>query len=143
MTERLAFARLAQGVRRIVLLLSPSPGKQGVAAFRYKVLGKTWMFPEPADRNRHSGYMTNPRGHMQHPKRPFTVETRSSRITAAKRDRGPIWANVDLAKAFREIERDLPAEPMTGLETTTDTVSDLFIEEIAVEPMSAVDPPHR
>ncbi len=54
---------------------------------------------------------------MQRPKRPFTVEIRSSRISAARRDRGSIWASVDLAKAFREIDQDLPAEQMTGSET--------------------------
>lgn len=61
---------------------------------------------------------------MQHPKRPFTVEIRSSRIGAARRDRGSIWANVDLAKAFKEIDQDLPVEQMTGSETKSDATAE-------------------
>ncbi|SFL22496.1 hypothetical protein SAMN04488498_1658 [Mesorhizobium albiziae] len=105
-----------------VRLLSPSPRSDGITTF-HRGLGQnrddsgTW-------RRSPSGYMPNPRGHMQHPKRPFTVEIRSSRNGATRRDRGSIWANVNLKKARREIEQDLRAEQTTGPEPKSGTAAD-------------------
>ncbi len=47
---------------------------------------------------------------MRQPKKPFTVEVRSSRMKARRKESASIWANVDISKALRDTEAQLPAE---------------------------------